>query len=196
MLSITTVQVTVGESGFNMPGVQHFRFPNSGYPAYPNLHLNVGAGGTPICDAKGDYPVFIEFLSEHGDVPMLEPDVTNLICYQSGCIDPYGHYDWLPGENFVSEYNDQIDPGFLSQVIVTEYQKGTKGDYECSRNGICMEDTGICRCSPGFKSSNGSVLYPGETGDCSYFDKYYAQITYGKDHKVTELPLNTHARFY
>ena len=193
MLSITTVQVTVGESGFNMPGVQHFSWMNSGPPMYPNKYLNVGEGGTPICDAKGDYPVYIEFLSELGDVPLLEPDITNLICYQSGCIDPYGYYDWQPGWNFVSDYDDTKNPGFISKVIVTEYQKGTKGNYECSRNGICMEDTGICRCSPGFKSSNGSVNYPGERGDCTYYDKYYQQTTKNKDHLYTEILVNTHS---
>ena len=196
MLSIRTVQVTVGLSGFNMPGVQHFQWMNSGPPMYPNKLLNVGEGGTPICDAKGDYPVFIEFLSELGDVPMLEPDVTDLLCYNPGCIDPYGYYEWNNQQynwNFVSDHSDTTNLGFISRVTITEFQKGTKGNYECSRNGICMEDTGRCRCAPGFKSSNGSVLYPGERGDCTFYDKFYAQKTFNKDHLVTEIFVNTHS---
>ena len=185
MLSITKVQVTVGESSLNMPGPVQYPFP-----PYPNERPNVGTGGLPICDAKGDYPVFIEFLSELGDVPMLEPDVSNLLCFHGDCIDPYGHYDWRPGENFVSEFLDYVNPSFISTVTITEYQKGTKGNYECSRNGICMEDTGKCRCAPGFKSSNGSVLYPGERGDCTYYDKYHNIKT--KDQKTTEVPFNTY----
>lgn len=190
MLSIRKVQVTVGITSYTYNKGKPFGFPNRGYPTYPSTYMMFQTGGNPICDAKGEYPVFIEFLNEHGDVPMLEPDITNLICYQSGCIDPYGHWVGLPGQSeFISEYNDQVNPGFLSFVNITEYKKGTKSDYECSRNGICMEDTGICRCAPGFKSSNGSVLYPGERGDCTFYDQYHTQMTVKRGNQVTQLGL-------
>ncbi len=57
------------------------------------------------------------------------------------------------------------------RVEVEEYLKGTGRSRECSgpHNGKCNRVTGKCECYPGFGSSNGSYMHPGDRGDCSYF---------------------------
>jgi hypothetical protein len=38
---------------------------------------------------------------------------------------------------------------------------GNNEEVECSRRGLCNENTGICKCFKGFGSSNGTVDYLG-----------------------------------
>lgn len=101
--------------------------------------------------------VYIEFLTEFGDLPLLVADTTNLY------------------------HNYPVTSGFKGSLLVnvTEYQQcefavvddgsqltlatGTKEDKECSGRGICAEDVGQCSCSVGFGSSNGTVKFPGAT---------------------------------
>lgn len=99
------------------------------------------------------FVVLIEFLTEHGDLPMLRADVSKL--------DMNGEYV------FDSFYTGNF------MLNITEYQRGTTQDVECSGTGICDTKEGRCHCMEGFFSSNGSVYAPGETGDCSYFNPYY-----------------------
>lgn len=91
-----------------------------------------------VCNSSS--PVYIEFLSEFGDVPMLK-----------GVISSLTH----------------------TSFSITEYQKGTKEDVECSRRGICDDTKGICSCFPGFSSSNGTIDAIGSRGDCTYFNPFY-----------------------
>jgi hypothetical protein len=91
-----------------------------------------------VCNPSS--PVYVEFLTEFGDLPLLQ---------------------FVPSSLTYTAFH------------VTEYQKGTKEDYECSRRGTCDRKTGICHCVPGFASSNGSVDAPGSRGDCTYFNPFY-----------------------
>ena len=55
-----------------------------------------------------------------------------------------------------------------SEVKVT---KGTKEDVECSANGICNREVGICACLDGFASGadDGEPLGAyGQRGDCGF----------------------------
>ena len=64
-----------------------------------------------------------------------------------------------------------------SAFNITEYQKSTKKDIECSGVGICDDVLGRCSCKKGYMSSNSSVYAPGLTGDCTYFNPFYTQIS-------------------
>ena len=84
--------------------------------------------------------VYVEFLSEHGDLPLL----------------------------VVSEADDLRHDVVVN---VTEVTKGTKEDVECSANGICNREVGICACLDGFASGadDGEPLGAyGQRGDCGF----------------------------
>ncbi|KAH8051036.1 hypothetical protein JL722_11073 [Aureococcus anophagefferens] len=84
--------------------------------------------------------VYVEFLSEHGDLPLL----------------------------VVSEADDLRHDVVVN---VTEVTKGTKEDVECSANGICNREIGICACLDGFASGadDGEPLGAyGQRGDCGF----------------------------
>jgi hypothetical protein len=108
----------------------------------------IGRQNDSVCSSSGDTVTYVEFLSEFGDLPLLKVDTSLLSYYTSGSA-----------HNYV-EFN------------ITEYQKGTKEDIECSYRGICSEDTGICNCLQGFRSSNGSVTTVGSRGDCTYANPF------------------------
>lgn len=99
---------------------------------------------TPICSV-GDvqHDVFIQFLSEYGDLPNLIPDVTLLT---------------------------DTATGHVTYINVTEIRKGTKEDQECSGQGVCDHSTGVCTCSPYYESSDGSIFNAGSRGDCTYYN--------------------------
>jgi hypothetical protein len=99
--------------------------------------------GVNICDTFNNIAVYIEFLTEFGDLPLIRSDPE--------LIDNTGGFA----------------PAFA--ITIAEYQKGTKEDMECSGQGVCHEDTGICECFTGFGSSNGSVSSAGQWGDCTHF---------------------------
>lgn len=98
--------------------------------------------------------VLIEFLTEHGDLPLLEVDLTGIDNYLS-----------------VNEYDTSAEV-----LNITEVVKGTRQELECSGYGNCNENTGICSCMAGFGSSNGSNAFPGDKGDCSFHDRFYQPI--------------------
>ncbi|KAH8074190.1 hypothetical protein JL720_10748 [Aureococcus anophagefferens] len=83
--------------------------------------------------------VYVEFLSEHGDLPLL----------------------------VVSEADDLRHDAVAN---VTEVTKGTKEDVECSANGICNREIGICACLDGFASGadDGEPSAPTASGDCGF----------------------------
>lgn len=92
-----------------------------------------------ICSAQGNYSIFVEFLTEFGDLPLMK-------------------WRRLSGD---------------INLVISQYQKGTKTDLECSAMGICDEYSGVCKCKTGFGSSNGSLDSAGQRGDCSYFSELY-----------------------
>merc|ERR1711907_244487 len=107
-----------------------------------SIYGNVGSK-VPICSVNEDRKIFIQFLSEFGDLPALIPDVTLLTNIQ----------------------NDNV-----TYINVTEIRKGTKEDQECSGQGVCDYEAGICKCAPYYESSDGSNFNAGSRGDCTYYN--------------------------
>lgn len=55
---------------------------------------------------------------------------------------------------FLTEFGDlpllKIDTSLLNgSATILEHNKGTRDNLECSRLGICNEDSGRCRCLEG-----------------------------------------------
>mmetsp|Transcript_636 Transcript_636/g.1465 ORF Transcript_636/g.1465 Transcript_636/m.1465 type:complete len:101 (-) Transcript_636:2005-2307(-) len=88
---------------------------------------------------------------EFGDLPLMTSDRTKL---------------WDSTNTLPKQFNH-------GKATFSENFKGTKIDYECSRQGYCNADSGRCECLLGYQSSSGDVFVPGERGDCSYYNKYY-----------------------
>mmetsp|Transcript_635 Transcript_635/g.1457 ORF Transcript_635/g.1457 Transcript_635/m.1457 type:complete len:767 (-) Transcript_635:2005-4305(-) len=106
--------------------------------------------GTTLCSATG-VTTAIEFMYEFGDLPLMTSDRTKL---------------WDSTNTLPKQFNH-------GKATFSENFKGTKIDYECSRQGYCNADSGRCECLLGYQSSSGDVFVPGERGDCSYYNKYY-----------------------
>ena len=45
-------------------------------------------------------------------------------------------------------------PYSLITLNISEWRKGTKENVECSGNGLCNRDVGVCNCLDGFASSS------------------------------------------
>jgi hypothetical protein len=62
--------------------------------------------------------------------------------------------------------------GAITHTVVTD---GTTESKECSGQGVCARDTGVCSCFYGFTSSDGSGdgVTPGGRGDCGAVDQMY-----------------------
>jgi hypothetical protein len=71
--------------------------------------------------------------------------------------------------NFTSEFGDLpilvASSISVTSVTIVEKQQGTKENIECSGQGICDHDTGMCKCFAGFSSSDG-FNGEGTRGDC------------------------------
>eukprot|EP00597_Dinobryon_sp_UTEXLB2267_P019348 CAMPEP_0201102778 /NCGR_PEP_ID=MMETSP0812-20130820/20288_1 /ASSEMBLY_ACC=CAM_ASM_000668 /TAXON_ID=98059 /ORGANISM="Dinobryon sp., Strain UTEXLB2267" /LENGTH=698 /DNA_ID=CAMNT_0047360485 /DNA_START=253 /DNA_END=2346 /DNA_ORIENTATION=- len=101
-----------------------------------------------VCSIWDNVTVYIEFLTEFGDLPLIQADTSGIMNYGFG----------------IQNYHDH-------QVMnISEYQKGDKEDIECSGQGLCDQSVGVCTCFDGFQSSNGTSKSPGQRGDCSYFN--------------------------
>ena len=87
-----------------------------------------------ICNEHGDNDVYITFLTEHGNLPLLKLHST----------DP--------------AFSNQQP---ASYVNIYQHVKGTKEDVECGAMGVCDQSRGICECVQGYLSSNGTVGFPG-----------------------------------
>lgn len=98
-----------------------------------------------ICHSSGNLSVYIEFLSEFGDLPLLKTSNSQLLIKATGAG---------------------------GSVAFTEYQRGTKEDVECSAQGTCNETSGVCKCLPGYRSSNGTIDFPGNRGDCTFKNRF------------------------
>jgi len=73
---------------------------------------------------------------------------------------------------FLTEFGDLPSmvahtEGLNGTVVITQAQKGTKGDSECAAHGLCDEGTGVCECFDGFYSSDGDGSV-GSRGDCGF----------------------------
>ena len=63
-------------------------------------------------------------------------------------------------------------PYSLITLNISEWRKGTKENVECSGNGLCNRDVGVCNCLDGFASSSDTKKNKfgeyGERGDCAF----------------------------
>jgi hypothetical protein len=110
---------------------------------YYQADMVTPASSNTFCTAAGTTYVVVEFLSEFGDLPLLQ---------------------W---ENI-----DLLNSGGSVTFTVADHITGTKEDVECSGQGTCNEYTGVCDCRVGFGSSNGTIYGPGDRGDCTFRNRF------------------------
>ena len=107
------------------------------------VSVTFSGGRVTMCSESGGLTT-VEFLQEHGDVPLLVPDF-GLLEHSSAIQTP--------------------------SVVVTEDIKGNKEDSLCSDRGLCDLSTGICTCVAGYDASNGRGAAGDRNhnrGDCGY----------------------------
>lgn len=104
---------------------------------YVQTNLQTAATTDSFCSSDSSTVVLVDFLSEFGDLPLLE-------------------------------YTDIDLAGAGKAFAVTEVNKGSKEDVECSRQGVCNEFTGVCACREGFGSSDDTPYRVGDRGDCAW----------------------------
>jgi len=108
-----------------------------------------------ICSILDSRYLTVEFLTEFGDLPLMRV-VSNRLTHSTDDT--------------------------LVVTSVSEIQKGTKEDVECSGQGICHRN-GRCSCMEGFGSSDGTRSNAGERGDCTFRNPfstnfYYTDVAY------------------
>ena len=101
------------------------------------------AASDTFCSSDGSIYAHIEFMTEYGDLPLLQ--WTNV---------------------------DLVDGSGAPAFVLSEDTKGTKEDVECSGQGVCNEYTGVCACRDGYGSSDGTSVGVGNRGDCTYRSKF------------------------
>jgi hypothetical protein len=116
------------------------------------LSVTFLSGATTACSSSGSTAFTVEFLTEHGPLPLLVEDYTSL------------------------KMSDGVTPGSVSVLGV---QSSTKEDIECAGHGVCDELTGRCSCSAGYQSSDGAGNM-GERGDCAYRSELQTSLYSGE----------------
>ena len=133
-----------------------------------DVHFGKNNNQSIACGRDGNHSFFVEFMTEFGDqMPLIDPVVRN-------ADNSYRLFRHGDGEDRAQTRDTGARPGI---VQVSRYQKGTKENLECGRQGVCNEDTGYCHCLAGLVSgggtnheghdSYGTNAY-GHRGDCGY----------------------------
>lgn len=105
--------------------------------------------GNSVCSVGSSTTTSIQFVTEHGDLPPITADTSNL-------------HDSSTGANGLLEiFTDGEGSGMETSM------KGTTEDAECSNRGICDRGTGVCQCFDGYSSSDGRGN-KGRQGDCGH----------------------------
>ena len=86
----------------------------------------------------------VEFLTELGNLPMMN----------------------VTGATLTQKIG-MSDQAIIPKINVTEAQKGTRENIECSGHGYCNPDIGMCVCDVGYTSSDGQGGR-GHRGDCGF----------------------------
>ena len=102
---------------------------------------SVGAASAVACDATG-VSIEVTFLTTLGDLPEVVADVSLLVA-------------------------DPTTPFTAASVFWSESRKGTMENAMCGDQGFCDYRYGICKCLPGYDSSDGAGNY-GLRGDCGH----------------------------
>ena len=86
--------------------------------------------------------------------------------------------DQLAYVEFISDRGDvpmlvaTTSPYSQIRLNISEFRKGSKENVECSGNGLCNRDVGVCNCLDGFASSTETNKRKlgeyGERGDCAF----------------------------
>ncbi|CAM9408980.1 unnamed protein product [Discosporangium mesarthrocarpum] len=106
-----------------------------------------------VCTTNGTAVAMVTFVTEHGDVPPLTADTTNLV---------HDDFGGGPGSgNITIAADSNTTLGGLSPTT------GTTEEMYCSNRGLCARDTGECSCFRGWASSNGAGEI-GDRADCGY----------------------------
>ena len=92
--------------------------------------------GSAACTTDGSNTMTFKFLTDLGDLPLLEGSVASLT---------------LTGSSPTMDFAESVE--------------GTLENIECGGQGKCNTAKGICACFPGYDSSDGSGG-AGERGDC------------------------------
>ena len=119
------------------------------------------------CGVSNNHSFFVEFMTEYGELPLLVPITTT----------QEGENTLTRDDMEVPCGNDQRGPCRPAKMVIRRYQKGTKENLECSGQGICNRDQGVCTCMDGITSgggtrsaghdSYGANMY-GHRGDCGF----------------------------
>ena len=94
------------------------------------------------------------------------------VCHENDNIDIYIEFKTEFGDLPLITADVSTLTGPNNGVVITEETQGSKEDIECSGTGICNESTGVCACSVGYASSDGSLTTAGQRGDCTFVNKF------------------------
>eukprot|EP00597_Dinobryon_sp_UTEXLB2267_P003572 CAMPEP_0170078820 /NCGR_PEP_ID=MMETSP0019_2-20121128/15355_1 /TAXON_ID=98059 /ORGANISM="Dinobryon sp., Strain UTEXLB2267" /LENGTH=596 /DNA_ID=CAMNT_0010291967 /DNA_START=226 /DNA_END=2016 /DNA_ORIENTATION=- len=106
----------------------------------PGTTKIITSGGQACVDNKDGTTWTVEFLQDFGSLPLLVPDMRNLL-----------YANALAGK----------------LLTVAKQVDGTKENLDCSNRGICDTSNGVCSCSADFDTSNGYNA-EGTRGDCGF----------------------------
>lgn len=137
-------------------------------PTVAGVSVSYGlAGNIAACTSSPGTSITFAFQRAHGDLPPLQvimDESSRLLdgTYASGDGwddnslefsggDPAN--DYRTAFTYVKGPSTGYDAG---GVRTREYLKGTSGSETCSGRGICDQDTGVCKCFPGFGPSDGN----------------------------------------
>ncbi len=114
-----------------------------------------------ICSRVRDRTIKITFISEIGNIPLLEVNKDELYG-NVGITRSQTRYSLTHSLTYLLAYSLTH---LLTHSRTHSYSTGWL--YECSNRGICNRSTGECECFPNWGSSNG-IGEVGERGDCGY----------------------------
>jgi len=108
--------------------------------------------------------VQIQFITEHGDLPKITVDDSNLVDSNT--------------DTKLVDFYIKADGQTISQDSATEFTSimGTTESEYCSNRGLCDRATGLCACFTGYYSSDGQGNH-GAIGDCGYQGPYKTVAT-------------------
>lgn len=113
--------------------------------------VTLSGSGSTICDADGA-TASITFTNNPGDMPLLQVQSR----LTGGSTTPAVYMTDLANLASTPTFDGVANP-----------IDGTREEVDCSNRGLCDTTTGVCRCYPGFSSSNGAGG-SGPLGDCGY----------------------------
>lgn len=112
---------------------------------------------------QADLKAALEKLDTINGVTVASP--TTLICDSSGTTTSITFTN-NPGNLPTLQIQNRLSGGSPALSITTSVD-GTREEVDCSNRGTCDTSSGVCKCYPGFSSSDGAGG-AGKLGDCGY----------------------------